>query len=215
MNDTNETVDRGRLASWIALVLRGILAVAFGVTALTSTRMPLMILAVVFAAYATIDGILTFGAALRARKARLPRWPLFLEAVVSIVAGEAALAVAVGVGANSVAFSEARVAFALVLLIASRALALGVTQLTDTALGKPPPDSDRPRAWSRLMNAAGIASIALGAVLFVGSVRTSTAPLIVLIGAYHAILGLVLVATGFAVKQTTHRLHERLHERAG
>jgi hypothetical protein len=192
------------MAPWSALVFRGLLAVTFG-TALTA-RMSMTTLTVVFAAYAVLDAILTFGVALRARQAKLTRWPLFLEAVFGILAGEIALAIAVGAAGSSPSFTRPRtVAFALIIVMAVRAAAMGVTQLIEAALVLRRPDTAGgvPSIRSRFMSFAGLASIGLGVALFGGAGRASMAVLVSAVAIYQVTVGLLLIVAGFAVKKHT------------
>ncbi len=77
------------LGHWWILTIRGALALLFGVMALFWPGLTLLVLAIVFGAYALVDGILAGVGAARAGKGR--RAPLILMAIIGILAGIAAL----------------------------------------------------------------------------------------------------------------------------
>ncbi|SET45486.1 Uncharacterized membrane protein HdeD, DUF308 family [Nonomuraea wenchangensis] len=82
---SNRTMIDDFLGHWWALALRGVLALIFGILAVAWPGITLLVLAVVFGAYALVDGILAGVAATRAAKGR--RAPLILLAVAGVVFG--------------------------------------------------------------------------------------------------------------------------------
>lgn len=77
--------------NWWAFVIRGFLAVLFGIIAFAVPSAAMLSLVLVFAAYALADGIFVIIAAVRAAKAH-ERWGLLvLEGVVDILAAVAAV----------------------------------------------------------------------------------------------------------------------------
>ena len=85
---------RGRRAAlarnWWALVIRGVIAVAFGLAALVAPGVVAATLVLVFGAYALVDGVFAIIAAVLAL-GKHERWGLLLlEGVLGIVAGAAA-----------------------------------------------------------------------------------------------------------------------------
>ena len=100
--------------NWWAIALRGAVAVLFGLIALFSPGAVLLTLAVLFAAYLLVDGVLGMIAAVRAASHH-ERWGLLLfEGLVNIVVGVAA------------AVFPAAAVLAFVLLIAVWALVTGI-----------------------------------------------------------------------------------------
>ena len=78
--------------NWWAFVIRGILAVLFGVLAFLLPGATMLSLVFVFAAYAIADGAMAITASARAARAH-ERWGwLALEGVAGILAGLAAVA---------------------------------------------------------------------------------------------------------------------------
>jgi uncharacterized membrane protein HdeD (DUF308 family) len=71
--------------NWWAQLLRGIAAVLFGLTALFWPVMTLLVLLVVFALYALVDGLLAIVAGIRGPGGR--RWLLLAEGALGILAG--------------------------------------------------------------------------------------------------------------------------------
>lgn len=73
------------LGHWWVLTLRGVLALVFGILAVAWPGITLLVLAIVFGAYAIVDGALAAVAATRAAKGR--RAPLILLAAAGLLFG--------------------------------------------------------------------------------------------------------------------------------
>ena len=73
--------------NWNLLVVRGILAVLFGIATLLVPGITLLVLVVMFGAYALVEGILTSVMAVRERKEQPDWWLWLLLGLVSIGAG--------------------------------------------------------------------------------------------------------------------------------
>jgi uncharacterized membrane protein HdeD (DUF308 family) len=71
---------------WWAIIIRGIVAIAFGVVAFTWPSVTLATLVLLFGCYALLDGAFSLISAIGGRR-RDDRWLLVLEAVVGIWAG--------------------------------------------------------------------------------------------------------------------------------
>src|SRR5215470_1738558 len=74
-------------SSWWALTIRGIVAILFGVFTFFWPAITLTVLALVFGAYALIDGVFTIVAVFRGGRAQYRWWVLLLEGIVSLGAG--------------------------------------------------------------------------------------------------------------------------------
>ncbi|HUK15494.1 MAG TPA: HdeD family acid-resistance protein [Bryobacteraceae bacterium] len=72
---------------WWAMVLRGIVAIVFGVLAFAWPGVTLATLVLLFGWYALIDGIFSLVSAFGGRRAREDRWLLALEGIVGLWAG--------------------------------------------------------------------------------------------------------------------------------
>src|SRR3954471_18623746 len=103
--------------NWWAFVLRGIVAVIFGLVAFFAPPMALLTLVFMFAFYSIADGILSITAAIHRRGAaagREPWWALLILGVISLIAGVVAF------------FLPGAAAFALLYVIAGWAVATGI-----------------------------------------------------------------------------------------
>jgi uncharacterized membrane protein HdeD (DUF308 family) len=72
---------------WWAILIRGIVAIAFGVAAFTWPGVTLATLVLLFGCYALLDGAFSLISAMGGHRRRGDRWLLVLEAVVGIWAG--------------------------------------------------------------------------------------------------------------------------------
>jgi uncharacterized membrane protein HdeD (DUF308 family) len=173
-----------------ATALRGILAVAFGVIALRSPHAAAATLVIVFAVFAFADGVLDFLLAARHGRAG-QRWGWYLfEGIVTVALGVIALA-----------FPGVTL-LALVLIVALRAILLGVLELV-AAFSWEGMDS----RW--LLGLAGVLSVVLGILLLGAPVQGGFA-LIWAIGMYAIIVGVALFAVG--LRQISSERREK-HER--
>jgi uncharacterized membrane protein HdeD (DUF308 family) len=176
-------------AGW-ATALRGIIAVAFGIIALRSPHAAAATIVLIFAIFAFADGALDFLLAARLGRAG-QRWGWYLfEGVVSVALGVIALAYP-GV-----------TLLALVLLVALRAIILGVIELV-AAFSWEAIDS----RW--LLGLTGVLSIVLGIVLLGAPVAGGMA-LIWAIGIYAIVAGVALFVVGLRlISSERHERHER------
>jgi uncharacterized membrane protein HdeD (DUF308 family) len=74
-------------ARWWAVILRGIVAIAFGVLAFAWPGVTVATLVLLFGCYALVDGIFSLVTAIGGRRHRGDRWLLALEGIVGIWAG--------------------------------------------------------------------------------------------------------------------------------
>jgi uncharacterized membrane protein HdeD (DUF308 family) len=73
--------------NWWVLLLRGIVAVLFGILAITSPGITLAVLVLLFGVYAVVDGCFALFAAIGGWSHREDRWLLLLEGFIGIGAG--------------------------------------------------------------------------------------------------------------------------------
>jgi uncharacterized membrane protein HdeD (DUF308 family) len=160
-------------------LLRGVVAVAFGLIALANPGATAGALVIVFAAWAFVDAALEIAAAVRRGKAGRP-WGWFaFEAFVSAVAGVVALAY------------PAITMLVLVILVAVRAIFLGVLEIAHAISWK-----DLPARWLRLVT--GLVSILFGALLFWRPLVGAMA-LVWTIGIYAVVFGMMSVVHGIEI----------------
>lgn len=166
------------IKNWWAFVIRGVLAVAFGLIALFLPGVTMLSLVLVFAAYAIADGIFAIVAAVRAAK-QGERWGLLtFEGLVDILAGVAA---AVWPGVTVVVF---------VALVAAWALISGGLMLAAAFHV----DADNGRIWLII---GGLASVVFGALLVIAPLSGAVV-LTWWIGAYALVFGIAMIV--FALK---------------
>lgn len=176
--------------NWWAFVIRGILAVLFGILALAVPGAAMLSLVLIFAAYALADGIFAIVAAIRAAKSH-ERWGLLvLEGVVDILAGIAAIA---WPGITVVLF---------VTLIGFWALFTGGLLLA-SALKV---DARHGRGWMIL---SAVASILLGASLLIAPL-TGAVVLTWWVGAYAIIFGVGMLMLAFSLKAKFEQVRDAL-----
>ena len=78
--------------NWWMMAIRGVLAIAFGVSILVWPNVTLSVVVMLFGLYALLDGMWTIGAGMRASTRVFDAWPVLLEGVVSVTLGLLALA---------------------------------------------------------------------------------------------------------------------------
>lgn len=180
----------GRIMSlarnWWAFLLRGLMALLFGVIALLLPGPTLVSLALLLAAYLLVDGTFALIAGVRAI-AKHQRWGHFiLEGVAGLMAGVLAI------------MMPGATILALILIVAFWAILTGVLELM--AARRVGPGGGR--AW---LLVGGVLSIILGVLMVVVPPAGGYA-IVFLVGTYAFAWGILLVAWGFQLR----RLHIRL-----
>ena len=165
--------------NWGMFVLRGVLALAFGVLAFAAPAPTLVALILVFAVYAVVDGI--FAIAFGATAPGGPRWLLVIAGI---------LGIAIGV---YTVVSPQVTAVALVLLIGSFAFVRGIAEVGTAIWLRNLVES----AWLYVLS--GIVSIVFGAYLIVAPGVGAFAVLFV-IGFYALFAGVTYVAIGLRLR---------------
>lgn len=168
--------------NWWMVVLRGVLAILFGLTAFVWPGVTWLTLVFLFGVYAVVDGIIAVVTGLRHTKDS-PRWWIFLiEGLVSIAAGVLAF---LRPGVTS---------FVLVALIAAWAIITGVLEIVAAIRLR----REITNEWT--LGLGGLLSILLGVFLFLQPVAGGLA-LIWMIGAYAVLFGILLISLGFRLKK--------------
>jgi uncharacterized membrane protein HdeD (DUF308 family) len=166
--------------NWWAFVIRGVLAVGFGLIALFMPGITMLSLVLVFAAYAIGDGVFAIVSAVRAAKAH-ERWGwLAFEGVADIAAGITAAALP---GITVVFF---------VWLLAVWAIVTGLCLL----LAAFKLDADHGRWWLVL---GGLASTVYGVVLVMAPLIGAVV-LTWWIGAYALVFGVAMLIAAFRLR---------------
>jgi uncharacterized membrane protein HdeD (DUF308 family) len=162
-------------AVWWLVLLRGILAILFGLFALFAPGVALLALVFVFGAYAILDGITAIVVGVRHRKEE-PHWGWYVvQGVVSLIAG-------------IVAFVWPGVTvLAILLVIAIWSIVNGVVQIVESFAMRRRGSS----TWGWML-AGGIVSVLFGIVLL-AQPGAGLITLLWLVGAFSIVFGVVLV----------------------
>jgi uncharacterized membrane protein HdeD (DUF308 family) len=162
--------------NWGAMVLRGIAAVLFGLAALLWPGMTLLVLLVIFALYALVDGLFAIVAGIRDTGGR--RWLLLAEGVLGLLAGLVVL------------FWPGETALVLVYVISAWAILTGLLKVIMAISFRRQVEN-----WW-LMGLGGALSVLFGGILgFLPGAGLLT--LVWLVGIYALILGVALIVLGF------------------
>lgn len=168
-------------SNWWAWVLRGILAIIFGVLTFVVPEATLLTLTMLFAAYAVVEGIVNSIAAVRAPKGARRWWVLLVEGIVSVAAGFVAFLYP---GVTILVF---------VTLIGIWAIVTGGFEIAAAIRLRKQIEGE----W--LLFLSGIFSVIFGAIfLFLPTVGALTMAFYV--GAYAIIFGVLLVALGLKLR---------------
>jgi uncharacterized membrane protein HdeD (DUF308 family) len=175
--------------AWM-LILRGVVAILFGIFAVAWPDLTLIALVALFAVYAVLLGVVSIAAAIRMRRGDRQWWLPLLIGIVSIVAGAFAIAYP---GVTTLA---------LVLVMGVNAL---ITGGLDIAL------AIRLRRVLRgqwLMVISGIVSILFGA-LVIASPGAGALALVWLISLHAVVTGVLLLALGLRTRRAAHQVRDQ------
>ena len=175
----SETVALSRW--WWTFILRGLLAIAFGILAFVAPVWGLAILVALFGAWALIDGVTSVWTGIRTRSVDRNWWLEILEGLVSIVAGLIAF-ILPGFAAE-----------VLVILIGVWAIVTGVFQIWAAVRLR---EQIRGEFWLGL---AGVASILFGVIVLVFPAGGALA-LVWLIGSGAIAIGVFLTILGWRLR---------------
>jgi len=170
--------------NWWLLLLRGIVAIGFGVLTFAWPGITLLTLVLFYGAFALVDGVLAIAAAVMGG-APAPRWWL---AIVGL------LGIAVGI----LTFAWPGVtALILLLFIAGWAIATGALQIVGAIALRKEIDNE----W--LLIASGALSVLFGLIL-VAQPQTGALALLFVIGAYAILYGILLVSFSLRMRGHSH-----------
>ena len=167
--------------NWWAFVIRGFLAILFGLLAFLMPGIALWGLVLLFGIYSVTDGIFNIAAAFNARRGQNRWWLLLLEGVISIAAGVIAF-VYPGI-----------TALALLIVIASWAIVTGVLEIAAAIRLR------REISGEWMLALDGLFSILFGAILLWRPGAGALA-LIWWIAAYAIVFGALLIALGLRLR---------------
>jgi uncharacterized membrane protein HdeD (DUF308 family) len=167
-------------ALWWLVLIRGVLAVLFGLYALFSPAAALLALVFVFGFYAIMDGVAAIAVGFRHRRTSHWGWHV-VQGVVSLIAGLIAL------------FWPGPTLIALVFIIAFWSIVLGVTEIVEAFQARRLGSS-----WGWLLF-SGIVGILFGIVLLFSPAAGALA-LLWVIGIFALVLGVVQIVWAFRLR---------------
>jgi uncharacterized membrane protein HdeD (DUF308 family) len=181
-------------AIWWMILLRGIFAILFGILAIAFPDATLVALALLFAVYAILDGVTTIAHALRMRS-RSPRWGwLLAQGILSVLAGLVAVLFPVLTGVFG--------ALIVVYLIAFWAIVTGVAGFRAAHAMT---DAGR-KTWAYVAAALSVLFGVALAVIAAVSPAGAVSALVLVIGIYAIIAGVLLVAFAISARATARRV---------
>lgn len=172
---------------WTSVALRGIASVLFGVIAFARPEITLFALALVFGAYAFVDGIAALALAVH-RHPVAHRGLLVFEGLLGI-----------GVGVITLLWPKITL-LALVFLMGIRFVVVGLVEVA-AGIGL----RGEEVGTRMLLGLGGLASLLLGILIFAWP-GPSAVVLVTILGIYAFVFGLFLLALAFRLRKVTHRL---------
>jgi uncharacterized membrane protein HdeD (DUF308 family) len=176
--------------NWWAIVLRGLCAVLFGLSAFAWPGITLAVLVSLYGAYALVEGAFAVAGALMGRRTGAFPWGVLLAGLAGIAIGVITF------------MSPGVTAIALVYLIATWAVLRGVFEIIAAVQLRKEIDNE----W--LLGLAGVLSVVLGLFLFVAPGAGAIAVLW-WIGAFALVFGILEIVLGFRLKGLKDRVAHR------
>ena len=173
--------------NWWMLVVRGVLAIIFGLIVLLVPRIALLALVYVFAAYALIDGLMAVYIAIRERGS-LSRWGRVLfEGILGIIIGIVAF------------IHPGFTALVLLYVVAIWAVVTGIMEIATAFAIR----GFAAREWA--LGLAGVLSIIFGIVLFIFP-GAGILSILWLVGIYAIIFGILFIVRAFQLRSWASRV---------
>jgi uncharacterized membrane protein HdeD (DUF308 family) len=167
--------------NWWAILIRGIIAIVFGVVAIIWPNETLFILITLFGVFCLVDGIFALVAAIRAATHHAHWAALVVEGILGLIVGLIAI------------FHPSAAAVAFLFLIAAWAIITGFLELFAAFRLR------RELGGEVLLVLGGIISIVFGILLF-ASPSAGVVVIAWLIGVYAILFGVLLVGLSFRLK---------------
>jgi uncharacterized membrane protein HdeD (DUF308 family) len=167
--------------NWWSLVLRGVVAVLFGIGAFVWPGITLQVLVLLFGAFALVDGAFDIAAASVGRPRGVPWWALLVEGLLGVTVG-------------IVTFAWPGItALALLYLIAAWAIATGIFEIVAAVQLR------KEIAGEWLLALTGILSVLLGVALLIRP-GAGAVGLAWMIGFYAIVSGVLLITLGLRLR---------------
>lgn len=167
---------------WWTFIIRGLVAVAFGVLAFLAPAWGIAVLVALFGAWALVDGVMGLVGGIRSRGRDRSWWLSILEGIVGIVAGVFAFLFPVAA------------AGALILIIAAWAIVTGVFEIVAAIRLR---EQIKGEFWLGL---AGVASVLYGVVIFLFPAAGALS-IVWLIGSFAIAFGVFLLILGWRLRR--------------
>lgn len=175
--------------NWWMLLIRGLAAIVFGILAFLWPGITLLVLILLFAAYALVEGVTSIGLAVAGRTDGRAWWEMFLVGLL-------------GVAAGIIAFLwPGLTAFVLLLIIAFWAIARGVFEIAAAIQLRKAIQNE----W--LLILAGALSIIFG-ILLLAWPATGALAVVWVIGLYAILFGIISVVLSLRLQHVKHDLEE-------
>ena len=174
--------------NWWVVVLRGVLAILFGVMALIWPGLTLEVLVLFFGVYAFVDGVFAIVAAFTNRAGRQIWWVLLLEGLVGMAAGLIAF------------FRPGLATLVLLYVIAFWAITTGVLEILAAIRLRKEINGE----WKLALS--GVLSMGFGILLLLFP-AAGVLTIIWMIGIYSIIFGVILLILGRSLRVSTHTQH--------
>jgi len=182
MNVTQDQLTAILARNWWVLLLRGIAAIVFGVLVWLQPGISLVVLVMLFGAYAMVDGVLGVWTAITGRKEHENWWVLLIGGLL-------------GIGVGVITFLAPGItAIALLFYIAIWAIATGVLQIVAAIYLRKEIQGE----WWFILG--GLASVVFGVLLMIQPGAGALA-LLWLIGTYAIIFGVLFVMLALKVRK--------------
>lgn len=178
-NRETSVLERVWKLAWWALLLRGLIAIAFGIMALVWPADSLVALALVYGAYVLVDGVFSIIGAFRSDSSE--RWWLVVSGLLSVAAGVVAIA------------WPGLTVIVLVMIIGFWSIVRGVVEIVAAIRLR----KEIPNEW--MLVAAGVISVLVGILLAVSPFVGALA-LIWVVGVWSIAFGLLMIALAFRVR---------------
>ena len=172
-----ETLSR----NWWLVVLRGVLAILFGLAAFIWPGITLLTLVVIFGVYAIVDGAIAVSTGLSRTRDSSRWWTFLVEGLISIGAGVVAL------------LWPGLATLVLIYIIAFWAIFTGILEIVGAIRLRHEINNE----W--FLALSGVLSIGLGILLFLSPAAGSLA-IVWMIGAYALLFGILLVILGIRLR---------------
>ena len=168
--------------NWWTLLLRGILALIFGVLCVAYPGITLIIMTIMFGAYALVDGAFAVASAISTAKGEPRWWATILEGIVGLILGSFTL------------IWPGTTAFGLLYLIAAWAIITGIFEIAAAVRLR----KQFTNEW--LLILSGVASVIFG-LLTLAMPGAGALAIVFWIGAYAITFGMFYVALAFRLRK--------------